>query len=73
MKKLEPKDGKMPRRSVALEKPEYADIARSLEIDQFVVTHDRTTTVGVKRALERIGRIGSERKINGVLHVWRRR
>ena len=72
MKKLEPKSDKMPRRSVSLEKPEYAEIARSMEVDQYVVTNDRATTVGVKRALERIGRIGSERKINGVLHVWRR-
>lgn len=65
------RDVPIPRPSSSKEYKKYASIAEEMEIGDCVETIDRKTTVGIKRALERLDRRGSERKKDGVLWVWR--
>ncbi len=61
----------IPPRGLPLREKRYAEIAETLELHEGVKTENVKTTVGVKRALERLDRRGSQRKIDGVLWVWR--
>ena len=65
------RDVPIPRPSSSKEYEKYSAVAEEMEIGDCVETIDRKTTVGIKRALERINKRGSERKKDGVLWVWR--
>tara|TARA_B100001248_G_C27327956_1_gene429961 strand:+ start:447 stop:668 length:222 start_codon:yes stop_codon:yes gene_type:complete len=71
VKRLEIKDGEMPSKCESNAIDEYRRVAREMQVGQYVVTGDKKTTAGVIRALEREGRSGSQRTIDGRLHVWR--
>ena len=71
MKRLEIKDGEMPPNGIANALGEYRRVAREMQVGQYVVTADKKTTAGVIRALDRLGRSGAQRSIDGKLHVWR--
>lgn len=71
MKRLEIKDREMPPKCESNSTDEYRRVAREMQVGQYVVTGDKKTTAGVLRALDREGRSGSQRSIDGKLHVWR--
>ena len=50
---------------------DYAKAAESMQINDYVVTIDAKTTIGLLRALERLDRVGAQRTIDGTLTVWR--
>ena len=72
METLEIKTGDMPTgRGSSLANKVYANTAASMEVGQYVETQDRKTTAGLLRALERLDRLGRQRKVDGTLCVWR--
>tara|TARA_Y200000002_G_scaffold33133_1_gene24391 strand:+ start:1281 stop:1502 length:222 start_codon:yes stop_codon:yes gene_type:complete len=71
VKRLEIKDGEMPSKCAPNALDEYRRVAHEMKVGQYVVTGDKKTTAGVIRALDRLGRSGAQRSIDGKLHVWR--
>lgn len=69
--KFETTNAPMPKRHSGLQKEQYVLMANQLELNQGIKTGDRTTTVGVLRALERLDRKGTQRTIDKELWVWR--
>ena len=61
----------VPSRGQAIAKEEYARTALKMEVNDFINTKDKKTTIGLLRALERIDRMGAQRTIDGSLWVWR--
>ena len=64
------KGGKLPPRKTTRNE-DYAKAAESMAINDYVVTIDKKTTIGLLRALERLERVGAQRTIDGTLTVWR--
>lgn len=63
--------GALPRRQMGLENSEYAAKAESLRVGEGIKTSTRAECVGIIRALERLGKYGSQRTIDKEVWVWR--
>ena len=67
---IEKSDGP-PLRSHGKERPDYAQLAEQMQVNDKVKTGDSRQTEGLIRALERRNRRGTRRVVDGELWVWR--
>ena len=67
---IEKSDGP-PRPNISLEDELYQKLAADMEINDKVKTINKSNTASLLRALERLQRKGTQRKIDGELWVWR--